>query len=116
MHKSLGGDAEKAIIYRSENLFSNEKTLHPFFCRCTALKLKQYEIVCKISGSGHCTRFMWNSGFFVLWSHLSTLYYQDLECGLEMLNKLTSDHINLTPFSVTFSVRLVAQVLSGTIG
>ena len=38
------------------------------------------------SGSGHCTSFMRNSGFFVLWSHISTLYYQDLECGLKMLN------------------------------
>ena len=32
-----------------------------------------------------------------------------------MLNKLTSDHINLTPFSVT-RVRLAAQVLSETVG
>ena len=58
---------------------------------------------------------MWNSGLFVLWSHISTLHYQDLECGLKMLNKLTSDHINLTPFSV-MRVRLAAQVLSETVG
>ena len=32
-----------------------------------------------------------------------------------MLNKLTSDHINLTPFSVT-RVRLAAQVLSESVG
>ena len=32
-----------------------------------------------------------------------------------MLNKLTSDHINLTPFSV-MRVRLAAQVLSETVG
>ena len=32
-----------------------------------------------------------------------------------MLNKLTSDHINLAPFSVT-RVRLAAQVLSETVG
>ena len=32
-----------------------------------------------------------------------------------MLNKLTNDHINLTPFSVT-RVRLAAQVLSETVG
>ena len=38
-----------------------------------------------------------------------------LECGLKMLNKLTSDYINLTPFSVT-RVRLAAQVLSETVG
>ena len=61
----------------------------------------------------YCTHFMWNSGFFVLWSHICTLYYQDLECGIKMLNKLTSDHINLTPFSV-MRVRFAAQVLSET--
>ena len=64
------------------------------------------------SGSGHCTRFMWNSSFFVLWSHISTFYYQDLECGLKMLNKLTSDHINLTPFSVTSVTETVGSVLN----
>ena len=58
---------------------------------------------------------MWNSGFFVLWSHISTLHDQDLECGLKLSNKLTSDHINLTPFSVT-RVRLAAQVISETVG
>ena len=39
----------------------------------------------------------------------------NLECGLKVLNKLTSDHINLTPFSV-MRVRLAAQVLSETVG
>ena len=58
---------------------------------------------------------MWNSGFFDLWTHIPTLYYQDLECGVKMLNKLTSEHINLTPFSVT-RVQLAAQVLSETVG
>ena len=31
MHKFLGGDAEKAVIYRSENLFSKEKRYIHFF-------------------------------------------------------------------------------------
>ena len=114
MHKFLGGDAEKAVIYRSENLFSKEKRYIHFFADAPHL-IKTVLNCLSNSGSGHCTRFMWNSGFFVLWSHISTLYYQDLECGLKMLNKLTSDHINLTPFSVT-RVRLAAQVLSETVG
>ena len=58
---------------------------------------------------------MRNNGFFVVWSHIPTLYHQDLECGLKMLNKLTSDHINFTPFSV-MRVRHAAQVLSETVG
>ena len=58
---------------------------------------------------------MWNSGFFILWTDITNFYYQDSECGLKMLNKLTSDHINLTPFLVA-RVRLAAQILSETVG
>ena len=52
-------------------------------------------------------------GHIKLWS--CTLYYQELKCGFKLLNKLTGDHINLTPFTVT-RVRLAAQVLSETVG
>ena len=114
MHKALDGDAQKAVVYRSENIFSKEKRYIHFFADTPHL-IKTVRNCLSNSGSGRCTRFMWNSGFFILWSHISTLYYQDLECGLKMLNKLTSDHINLTPFSV-MRVRLAAQVLSETVG
>ena len=58
---------------------------------------------------------MWNSGFFRLWSHISRLYYEDLEYDLKLVNKLTSDHINFTSYSV-MRVILAAQVLSETVG
>ena len=58
---------------------------------------------------------MWNSGFFILWNHISRLYYNDLESGLKLVPKLTSDHVNLTPYSV-MRVRLAAQVLSESVG
>ena len=67
------------------------------------------------SGAGCATCFMWNNGLHILWSHISQLYYDDLDCGLKLVNKLTSDHINLTPYSV-MRVRLAAQVLSDTVG
>ena len=57
---------------------------------------------------------MWNNGCYILWSHISQLYYDDLNCGLKMLPKLTTDHINLTPYSRR--VRCAAQVLSETVG
>ena len=47
--------------------------------------------------------------------HISRLSYEDLECGLKLVNKFTSDHINLTSYSV-MRVNLAAQVLSGTVG
>ena len=43
------------------------------------------------------------------------MYYEDLESGLKLVNKTTSDHINLTSYSV-MKVNLAAQVLSKTVG
>ena len=43
------------------------------------------------------------------------MYYEDLECGLKLVNKLTNDHINLTSYLV-MRVNLAAQVLSETVG
>ena len=52
--------------------------------------------------------------FFLFWSHIARLYYEDLESGLKLVNKLISDHINLTSYSV-MRVNLAAQVLSSTV-
>ena len=43
------------------------------------------------------------------------MYYENLESGLKLVNKLTSDHINLTSYAV-MRVNLAAQVLSETVG
>ena len=64
------------------------------------------------SGSGRATRY---SGFFLLGSHTARIYYEDLESGLKLVNKLTSDHINLTSYLV-MRVNLAAQALSETLG
>ena len=50
--------------------------------------------------------------FFLLWSCIACIYYEDLESGLKLVNKFTSDHINLT----SYSVMIAAQVLRETIG
>ena len=115
MHKPLDGDAEKAVVYRAENTFtsSSEKRFVYFFADVPHL-IKTTRNCLSNSGSGRATRYMWNSGFFILWSHITNFYHQDLECGLKMMNKLTNDHVNLTPFSV-MRVRLAAQVLSETV-
>ena len=67
------------------------------------------------SGSGRGRRYMWNNVFFLLWSHIARIYYEDFESGLKLVNKLTSDHINLTSYSV-MRVSLAGQVLSETVG
>ena len=63
MHTFLGGDAEKAIIYTSENLFSKEKRYIYFFADAPHL-IKTVRNCLSNSGSGHCTLFMWNIVFF----------------------------------------------------
>ena len=61
-----------------------------------------------------CSRLMFNNGYYLLWSHISQLFKEDLECGLRLVPKITSEHINLTPFSV-MNVKLAAQVLSTSV-
>ena len=39
---------------------------------------------------------------------------EDLDCGLQLCPKITTEHIKLTPFSV-MNVRLAAQVLSTSV-
>lgn len=52
------------------------------------------------------------NGKFILWNHLTNLYYQDTKnaMGLRMLPKLKFEHISLTSFS-KMRVDLAAQVL-----
>ena len=57
---------------------------------------------------------MWNNGLHIRWSHTSQLYHGNLESGLKLVNKLTSHHINLTPYSVV-RVHFAVQVLSETV-
>ena len=52
--------------------------------------------------------------FFLLRLHIARLYYEDWESGLKLVNRLISDHINLTSYSV-MRVNLAAQVLSETV-
>ena len=57
---------------------------------------------------------MFNNGYYLLWSHISQLFKEDLECGLRLVPTITSEHINLTPFYV-MNVKLAAQVLSTSV-
>lgn len=67
------------------------------------------------SGASHGSRYMWNDGLHILWSHISRFYYEDSSTGLHYLPKLTNDHIQLNSYSV-MNVRLAVQVLSDTVG
>ena len=48
-----------------------------------------------------------------MWNHISDMFFTDLEHGLRLLPRITTDHINLTSYSV-MRVDLAAQVLSSS--
>ena len=113
MHKALDGDSHDKVVYRTKNLFSKDERYIYFFADVPHLMKTARNCLAK-SGSGRTTRLLWNDGLHILWSHISQFYFDDLDSGLKMLPKLTSDHFNLTPYSV-MRVHLAAQVLSDTV-
>ena len=114
MHRHLVGDLDTEIVYRTKNIYTKEIRFIYFFADVPHL-MKTVRNCLFHSGSGRGTRYMWNNGFFLLWSHIARIYYEDLESGLKLVNKLTSDHKNLTSYSV-MGVNLAAQVLRETVG
>ena len=67
------------------------------------------------SGAGQATRYMWNNGYFIIMNHIAYLYYENKDCGLKLLLKLTNEHFKLTWYSV-LNLRLAEQVLSSSTG
>ena len=55
-----------------------------------------------------------NDSDFIILQHIIQLYNDDLENGLKLLPRITSDHIRLTSYSV-MRVNLAAQILSSTV-
>ena len=56
---------------------------------------------------------MWNDGMYIIWNHIADIFYEDRECGLHILPKLSYENIKLTPYSIK-NGKLAAQVLSST--
>ena len=63
------------------------------------------------SGYGKYARCVWNNDMSILWHHVSDIFYEDRECCLYILSKLSNEHIKLTYYS-KINVRPAAQVLS----
>lgn len=57
---------------------------------------------------------MWSDGQYILWQHITEIFYQDMDSGLKLLPKLTYEHVNLNAYSV-MRVNLAAQVLSASV-
>ena len=65
-------------------------------------------------GVGKCTRYLWNNGKYLLWQHITQLYYKDLDNGLKLMPKLTNEHIHINSYSA-MTVKLATQILSQTV-
>jgi len=101
------------VTYKTKNLHSTDGRFIYFIADQPHL-LKTARNCLANSGSGKCTRYLWNNGSFLLWSHISQIFFEDQECGLHLLPKLTYDHIKLTSYSV-MNVRLAVQILSSSV-
>lgn len=113
MHKALdGGAAENDICYRTINFYAPNRFI--YFIADVPHLIKTTRNCLKSSGSGSCTRYMWNGGLYVLWQHISAMFFQDVDNGLKLLPRLTYDHIHLNSYSV-MRVNLAAQVLSASV-
>ena len=64
-----------------------------------------------------CIKFTFNylTGLYLLWRHIKDLYFEDLECGLKLMPKLTTNHVLLNSYSV-MRVHLASQILCESVG
>ena len=103
---------DNAFCYKTVNMFVPDRYI--FFVSDPPHLIKTVRNNLHSSGAGTNTKYMWNNGKHILWTHITEVYRHDTEGPLQR-TKLTADHVNLTPYSV-MNVRLAAQVLSFTVG
>ena len=102
------------VTYRIINDFADELRYIYFICDPPHL-IKTARNCLYHSGSGRGSRLMWNDGLHLIWSHVANIFYEDRECSLHLLPKLTFEHIKMSSYS-SMNVKLAAQVLSSTVG
>ena len=109
-----GTNPETDVTYCTCNLFGGTANRYLYFIFDVPHLLKTARNCLSNSGSGKFTRYMWNGGIFLLWNHIANIFYEDQECGLHILPKLSIEHIKLTPYFI-MNVKLAAQVLRSTV-
>ena len=92
-------NADTDVVYRTMNVFSEDKRYIYFISDAPHL-LKTARNCLNNSGSGKCICFMWNGGLFLIWNHINHTFLEDQECGLQLLPKITYEHVSLTQYSL----------------
>lgn len=112
LHDTLDGDAGKDVCYHTINLFAPHQFVY-FFSDAPHL-IKTTRNCVHNSGSGRCSQYLWNDGSYILWQHITEMFFQDAENGLKLLPKLMYDHVTLNSYSV-MRVNLAVQILSASV-
>jgi len=113
MHFKMNVDQNNQdVVYKTKNLICPDRFI--YFIADQPHLLKTARNCLANSGSGSMSRYMRNDGYHLFWSHIAQMFHEDLECGLQLLPKLSYDHIMLTSYS-KMNVKLAAQVLSTTV-
>ena len=77
------------VTYRTRNLHSSQEKRFIYFISDVPHLLKTTRNCLYNSGSSKYTRCMWKGGMFILWNHIADIFYEDRECGLHLLPKIT---------------------------
>ena len=112
LHCNLAKEITHDIVYKTPNVFEMSRSIY-FFADSPHL-MKTSRNCLYNSGSGSCSRYMWNNGQYLLFRHIANLFYSDQDFSLHSLPRLTLDHINLTSYS-KMKVKLAVQVLSNSV-
>ena len=112
LHIKLAIDRKCDVVYKTINLFAPSRFIY-FFADVPHL-MKTARNCLYNSGSGSCSRLMWNDGQYLLFKHKADIFYRDQAVALHVLPKLTLEHIVLTSFS-KMKVKLATQVLSQSV-
>jgi hypothetical protein len=80
LHTKLAVDLKCDVVYKTPNLFAMSRFIY-FFADSPHL-IKTARNCLFNSGSGSCSRYMWNDGKHLLRRHIASLYYSDQEFAL----------------------------------
>ena len=107
-HKKMSGESELKCCFKTINMFAKHRFI--YFFSDTPHLIKTARNCLLHSGGGKCSRNMWNE-YDMVWTHVWQVFSDENINGLKLIPKLSSDHVNLTPYSL-MTVKYAAQVLS----
>ena len=110
-HTTTVNYEERDIVYKTKNRHSEDNRDIYFISDYPHLLKTGRNHLAHSGFDKNFSRLLWNDNKYLTWSHVKDLMLEDLDCGLQLCPKITTEHIKLTPFSV-MNVRLAAQVLS----